>query len=401
MSKKETVVFDIGSSKIAAIVGLIHDKEIDIVNHFLYPSEGIKASLITDFAQAEESIVNTIIAIEKTSKNFIKEAAISICTSRAKSTYVTSKIKIASGTVASQDLQKLINKALSDFSDSEGQVIHYFPVEFILDNNHGIVNPIGMIGNDLSCNLHIVSVDSNVFTNLVHCLNKCQIKVKEVILSGYASALGCVSYHQQETGTLVIDFGARTTSFIVLFEGKMIYCGYVPIGSWYITSDIARAFSISMQAAEKLKLTHGSSKLTRTSHLINLHDIDPNEFKSNQVISSADLSSVIVPRVEEIFTLLKKEYSKLKINDIIAQNIIITGGGSKLPDLAETVADTFGKSVKVSSVEDPNLEGEVDFYTTAYGMLRFISDKQKQDLLINTDHKGLLGKVWGWLKNNV
>jgi len=168
MSKKETVVLDIGSSKIAAIVGSINDQEIEIVNHFISPSEGIKASLITNFAQAEESIVNTIIAIEKVSKNFIKEAAISICTSRAKSTYVTSKVKIGSGIVTAQDLQKLINKALSDFSDSAGQVVHYFPVEFILDNNHGIVNPVGMLGNELSCNLHIVSVDPNVFTNLVH-----------------------------------------------------------------------------------------------------------------------------------------------------------------------------------------------------------------------------------------
>jgi len=401
MNKKETVVFDIGSSKIAAIVGSINDQEIEITDHFLSPSEGIKASLITNFAQAEESIVNTILAIEKNSKNFIKEAAISICTSRAKSTYVTSKVKIASGSVTAQDLQKLINKALSDFSDSAGQVIHYFPVEFILDNNHGIVNPVGMLGNELSCNLHIVSADPNVFTNLVHCLNKCQIKVKEVILSGYASALGCVPHTQQETGTLVIDFGARTTSFVVLFEGRMIYCGYVPIGSRYITSDIARAFSISMQAAEKLKLLHGSSKPSRTSHLINLHDIDPNEFDSNQVVSSVDLSSVIAPRVEEIFTLLKEEYNKLKINDIIAQNIIITGGGSGLPDLAETVGDIFGKSVKVSAAQDPNLEQEADAYTTAYGMLRFISDKQKQDLLVDTGNKGLLGKVWGWLKNNV
>jgi len=200
---------------------------------------------------------------------------------------------------------------------------------------------------------------------------------------------------------LVIDFGARTTSFIVLFEGRMIYCGYVPIGSWYITSDIARAFSISMQAAEKLKLLHGSSKPSRTSHLINLHDIDPNEFDSNQVVSSVDLSSVITPRVEEIFTLLKEEYGKLKINDIIAQNIIITGAGGRLPDLAETVGDIFGKSVKVSAVQGPNLEQEPDAYTTAYGMLRFIADKKKQDLSVDSGNRGLLGKVWGWLKNNV
>src|SRR6476659_483086 len=305
MSKKknETIVFDIGSSKIASMIGITNNlgekKEAEILHHFLYPCEGIKSSLVTNFPQAEESIINTVIAVEKVSKHFIKEVAISICTSRAISTYVTAKIKIAGQGVTKQDLHRLITKALADFGS--GQVIHYFPVEFILDNNHGIVNPIDLLGSELSCNLHIVSVESNLFNNLVHCLSKCQIKVKDIVLSGYASALGCTSPNTEQTGTLVIDFGARTTAFVVLFERRMIYCGHVPMGRWYITSDIARAFSISMSSAEKLKILHGSGKISHNPHLINLYDIDSTEFNPSQVMSTTDLSSVINARVEEIF----------------------------------------------------------------------------------------------------
>jgi len=121
-------------------------------------------------------------------------------------------------------------------------------------------------------------------------------------------------------------------------------------------------------------------------------------------MSTTDLSSVINARVEEIFTLLKEEYNKLKINELVAQNITITGNGSNLSDLAEIVAEIFGKSVKIGHSVMSDTEGNGGGYVGAVGMLNFIADKyrENQDTLNNLDNKGkMLSKVWGWLKNNV
>jgi cell division protein FtsA len=406
MSKKqEVVVFDIGSSKIATVIGLIDGlKNVEIKSHFLSDCEGIKSSLITNLSQAEESMINTVFSVEKTSKNLIREASISICASVAKSNYVSAKVRISGQSVTKQDVQKLVHKALTDFHEVNQEVIHYFPIEFTLDNSIGITDPVGLLGKELSCNLHIVSVDTSILTNMINCLSKCQITVKDVVLSVYASGLGCSSLSEQQTGVLIVDFGSRSTSFGVLLEGRLIYFGHVPLGSWYITSDIAKAFSISIRSAEKLKILYGSSKLLENSNIINLEDIDPIEFSANQVMSIGDLSAVINPRVEEIFTLLKAEYNKLKVDDLIARNMIITGDGSNLNNLAETVGEIFSKIVKIDNLRDMEKLDNVNQakYVTAVGMLRYIAIKQKEKLDLATNlNKGVVSRMWGWFKENI
>ena len=403
--KQEVVSFDIGSSKIAIVIGLMDDSgNYEIKDHFVGPSEGIKSSLITNLSQAEESIINSVLTIEKTCKNFVKQIAISVCSSCARSNYVSAKVRIAGQNVTKQDVQKLISKALSDFSEMGQQVIHFFPIEFTLDNSNGITDPVGLLGKELSCNLHIISTDINILNNLLNCLSKCQIHVKDVVLSIYAAGLGCTTLKERQNGVLVVDFGARVTSFGVLFEDKLVYFGHVPIGSWHITSDIAKAFSISISSSQKLKTLYGSSVILENSNMINLEEIDKDEFSFNQVISMSDLSAVINPRVEEIFTLLKTEYSKLKVDDLIAQNMVITGQGSLLNNLAETVGDIFAKTVKIDSGNQEMKTSDALGYTTALGILEFKSIKKKEKLLLansNAINSGVFKRMWGWFKENI
>lgn len=402
MSKKqEIIVFDIGSSKIAAAIGLIDSQgNLTIKNHYQAPSEGIKSSLVTNLIQAEESIINLVFEIEKKSKLFFKDTSISVCASNAKSTYVNAKVRIPGQHVTKQDVQNLVYKTLSEFDNNSQQVIHYFPIEFTLDNTPGIINPVGLIGKELKCNLHIISVGSGILTNLINCLDKCQIQVKDIILSTYAAGLANFNTQEQQNGAMIVDFGARATSFGILLDGKLIYCGSVPMGSWYITSDIAKAFSISMQSAEKLKILYGSSKILQNSNMIHLKDLDPIEFPENQVISTYDLSTVINARVEEIFTLLKNEYSKLKVDDLITKNLVLTGAGSKLNNLAETVGDIFSKVVKIGHEGGKK---PADDSAVATGMLKYLAKKQQDKLNLagNIANKGKLSRLWAWFKENI
>jgi cell division protein FtsA len=403
--KQEVVSFDIGSSKIAIIIGMMDDEgHYEVKNRFVGPSQGIRSSLITNLSQAEESIISSVLSLEKTCKNFVKQVAISVCSSCAESNYVSSKVRVAGQNVTKQDVQKLISRALVDFSETTQQVIHFFPMEFTLDGSSGITDPVGLLGKELSCNLHIISIDINILNNLLNCLNKCQIHVKDIVLSIYASGLGCTTAKERQSGALVVDFGDRVTSFGVLLEEKLIYFGCVPIGSWHITSDIAKAFSISLESSQKLKTLYGSSAVLENSNMINLEEIDKDEFLFNQVISVSDLSAVINPRVEEIFTLLKEEYGKLKVDDLIAQNMIITGQGSLLNNLAETVGDIFSKTVKIDSTYQEGEPKDDLSYTTALGIIEFKSIKKKEGLLLNNNaanNSSFLKRMFGWLKENI
>ena len=402
---KEFVVLDIGSSKIAAVVASLDgNNDIEIKGKFTGESNGIKSSLITNLSKAEESIINTLFSMEKTSKNIFRKASISICPSSAKSHYINSRVRISGSSVTKQDVQRLVQKALSDFNDSGQQVIHYFPIEFTLDSSIGITNPVGLLGRELGCNLHIVSIESGLLTNLMNCLSKCQVTVDNIVLSIYAAGLISVDLKDQQTGSLIVDFGSRSTSFGVILDEKLIYFGCVPLGSWYITSDIAKAFSISMDSAEKLKNLYGSSTILENANMIHLDEIDAEEFAPNQVMSMNDLSAVINSRVEEIFSLLKEEYSKLKVDDIISKNMILTGGGSQLNNIVETVGEIFSKAVIVGdkSAKSSNDE-EIYKYTTALGMMKYAAKKQKEkfDVEKNMHNQSTINKMWTWFKENI
>ena len=399
--KQEIIVFDIGSSKIAAAIGSFDSEgNITVQNKFDVQSDGIRSSLVTDLSQAEESVINLVLLMEKSSKALFKEASISVCASNVRSSYVSARVRISGGHVTNQDMQKLVYKALDDFNISGQEVIHYFPIDFTLDNSIGIANPVGLIGQDLSCNLHILSVDGGILTNLMNCLGRCQIKVQKIILSVYAAGLANFSIEDRKNGAMIVDFGAKATSFGILQDEKLMYCGSVPIGSWYITSDIAKAFSISIDSAEKLKILYGSSKILENANLIHLKDIDSSEFTENQVISTRDLSSIINARVEEIFTLLKAEYNKLKVDDLITNNLILTGGGSSLNNIAETVGDIFAKVIKTGDTASDNQENK---YDVAVGMLKYLSKTHQDKLQLggNIQNQSGIGKLWSWFKDNI
>ena len=155
-----------------------------------------------------------------------------------------------------------------------------------------------------------------------------------------------------------------------------------------------------MQSAEKLKILYGSSKILQNSNMIHLKDLDPIEFPENQVISTYDLSSVINARVEEIFTLLKNEYSKLKVDDLITKNLVLTGAGSKLNNLAETVGDIFSKVVKIGHEGGKK---PTDSSAVATGMLKYLAKKQQDKLNLagNIENKGKLSRLWAWFKENI
>nr|WP_245406882.1 cell division protein FtsA [Orientia tsutsugamushi] len=188
------VSIDIGSSKIAAVASYVENNGlINVVSQGFYYSSGIKSGIISDFKKAENSVISAIYNLEKDLGKTIKHVTISLSNVCTKSYYTYSKIKIATQYVTKQDIIKLISKALYNFKIQNQEIIHYFPIEFSLDNNNSIQDPIGMHGKELGCRLHLISANSNVLLNIINCLAKCQVEVQEVVLSIYASGLACLT----------------------------------------------------------------------------------------------------------------------------------------------------------------------------------------------------------------
>jgi cell division protein FtsA len=409
-----SIVLDLGSSKIAALAAYVeHNGEARILCQNLSYSDGIKSGMITDLKQAENSLVNSIYAIEKHCDKNIKQAAISLSGVGTKSYYVYNVIKIQDNKpVTKQDIQKLVQKSIKEFKVKDQEIIHYFPIEFTLDNHNALQDPIGMLGRELGCRMHIITANSNMLLNLSHCLSKCQVEISNVFLAIYADGMSCLTEDEQNLGSVIIDIGAKTTSIGIFLGKKLLYSGYIPIGGWHITSDIAKAFAININAAEKIKLIYGNASYVSSNRdsMINLDDFDPEALDGldNYTISIDDLSEIISPRVDEIFDLIKNLYDQLEVDHLIARRVVLTGGSSLLHGMKEVAGKVFSRQVRIGRpVVIPGFAEDCNpcIYSASLGMIKLDAlIRQKNFYLYARPQKedgGYFSKVIAWLKTNI
>ncbi len=400
-------VLDVGSSKISILAAKIQASgEARIGYQGIFQSSGIIAGVINDFKEAEQSLVNAIYTLEKEVDKNINSVSISISGIGTKSFYIYQKIRLPAGRVVKSDVQVLTEKAMEQFSNLNQTIIHYLPIEYTLDMNNSINNPIGMFGNVLGCRFHVVVADSCNITNIVNCFSKYNIKINEIVVGVYAASMAVLTEDEKALGSIVIDFGASTTSFAIFVGGQLIYTGFIPFGGNSITSDIAKILGVSVSAAEKLKVLYGSTveSASYNDTMINLAEIDSSSnLDEDSNITSSDLSMIIRARVEEIIELVKEEYDKVGVDHLISRRIILTGGGSMMRGIKEVVGSCFNKQVRIGhALNIPGFGNDhtASSYTSAIGLLKYEMIKQKKLSRFVPDSGKFLSKISGWFKDN-
>lgn len=401
-SSSNFITLDIGSSKISAIAAYINKQGDPTINaQVLHNSEGFKSGSIINMSTAENSLIGAIYSLEKDCDKSIKEVAISLSGAGVKSYYVSHNIKLSNQPIAQSDVKKLINKALLDFKVKGLEIIHHFPIEFMVDGNQIVENPIGLYAKELSCQIHILSADSSMIMNLTKCLAKYHVEVSDIIVSIYAAGLAVLTDDEKNLGSIIIDFGANTTSFGIFLEGKILYVNYIPIGGNDITIEIARSFSISLKEAEKLKILYGVAdpSLLMKDSVIKIDN-------SEQTFTAIQLAKIIQPKLKEIFGLIKKECENMAIDHLLTKQVVITGGGAALSSLKTLVSDIFHKQVRLAKPEI--IPGFVENYnsyihSTAIGMIKSKSLKyQKNSNGTNQfEDPHWFKRTLQWLKENI
>ena len=396
------ITLDIGSSKISAIAAHVSKQgEARINAQVLQHSEGFKSGTITNMGMAESSLIGAIYSLEKDCDKSIKEIAISLSGAGIKSYYVNHNIKLGNQPITQFDVKKLVNKALSDFKVKGMEIIHYFPIEFMVDGNQAVESPIGLYAKELSCQLHIISADSTMIMNLTKCIAKCHVEVSDIIVSIYAAGLAVLTDDEKQLGSIIIDFGANTTSYGIFLEGKIVYVNHIPIGGMDITIDIAKNLSISLKEAEKLKILYGVAdpgSLLKDSVI----KLDNGE----HTITASQLAKIIHPKIKEITEVIKKQYDSMSVDHLLARQVVITGGGASLASIRTLVAEIFHKQVRIAKPEI--IPGFVENYnsyihSTAIGMVKYKSLKNQKNSY-GTDQfedAGWFKRTILWLKENI
>ncbi|MDX1917238.1 MAG: cell division protein FtsA [Rickettsiaceae bacterium] len=407
-SSTNFTALDIGSSKISILAAdLRGDGEARIGYQGLFRSSGIKVGQMKDYDQAEHSIVSAIYNLENDIQQNISEISISLSGVGVKSMYIYKKIKITDGRVTNADVKLLNSKAVETFNDTTHTVIHYFPIEYTLDQNHSINNPIGMFGNILGCKMHVVTSDTSQIANILNCFSKCHINVKDILVGAYASGLATLTEDEKNLGSVIIDLGGDTTSLAIFSNGSLLFTKFIPIGGNHITSDIAKILSIGIKNAEKLKVMYGSALKSNidTDTVININDLIGANANDDEIrITSNDLSAIIAARVEEIVEVIKSEYDNTCLDHLVGRRIVLTGGGSQLRGVKEIVAGNFNKQVRIG--QPLNIPGfEQDYgsqsFAACLGVIKHEMSKYKQQSAFAKTSKNIMNKITSWLRDPI
>ena len=245
---------DIGSSKIALIVSVMENGRISVLGVATMPSKGIKKGQIVDIDGTADVVKECLKAAERMSGHTINSAFVSIGGSHIESTNTHAVVAISPDhDINDKDLERLNEIAKAVALPSSREILHTLPISYTIDGQTGIKNPLEMSGSRLEVVTHIVSGSSVAISNLTKCMEKVGVNIERIVFAGVASAEAILTETEKELGVVLIDLGAETVDIVIIYEGAVVYSAVTPIGTKYITNDIAIGLKISMESAESIK----------------------------------------------------------------------------------------------------------------------------------------------------
>lgn len=346
--KRDVAVLDLGTNTICAAIikGDRRDPdesmlgvggEMRVLGVGYQLSKGMRFGAITNLEEIEESILEAISSAEAEAQKSIKSLFVALPPWALQSHAVETSMDIGQLPVDEVHLSSLLNFDTAKYIDEHREVVHVFPVSYSIDDNFGIRDPLGMVGEKLSAVFHVMSAPSSLLKNIKNCLNRNNIEVSGFISSTYASVLSVALSEEISSGVTLIDIGGSTTSIACMHDGILLYHGVIPIGSQNITNDIAMVLKTTKSSAERLKILYGVSENSVDEESILVSRIDEYGEEHIQSISKGMLDSIISARLDEILDNAQEHIYNCGADRVLYQNIVITGGGSRLSGLNEFI----------------------------------------------------------------
>ncbi len=342
MAKRDSSIvvgLDIGTTKICAIVGEITDDGIDIIGIGTSSSKGLRKGVVVNIESTVQSIKKAVEEAEIMSGREIREVYAGIAGGHIRGLNSHGVIAVKNGEVNENDVKRVIDAACAVAIPMDREVIHIIPQEFIIDNQDGIKEPLGMSGVRLEAKVHIVTGAVTSAQNIVKCANRGGLDVADIVLEPLASSEAVLTPDERELGVALIDIGGGTTDLAIFHNGSIKYTSVISVGGNHVTNDIAVGLRTPTNEADKIKHKYGCamSALVKKDEEIEVPNVAGREPKK---LPRAMLAEFIEPRIEEIVELVRREILNSGYGDLLAGGVVITGGASILdgfPELAEQI----------------------------------------------------------------
>ena len=351
MSQQENIVaaIDIGTTKVVAITGKKKENgRIEILGISKTPSTGIKRGVVQNIDETVHAIRKTVEDVESASGARISDVFVGIAGQHIKTIRNRGYINRDSyeDEITRRDIDDLIREMYNISIDVGEEIIHVLPQNFIVDNETGIKNPVGMLGRRVEANFHIVIGQITSARNIGKCITKAGLSLNELILEPLASSSAVLTADEKEAGVALVDIGGGTTDVAVYYDDIIRHTAVIPFGGDVVTKDIKEGSSILQRQAELLKIQYGSAlgDLARDDEVVSIPGISGREPKE---ISLKSLAYIIQSRMEEILNAVLYEIENSGYYERLSAGIVITGGGALLKDLPQLVKFVTGMDVRL------------------------------------------------------
>lgn len=398
---KMIVGLDIGTSKVVAIVGAITPEgQLEIVGIGSHRSNGLKKGVVVNIESTVLSIQRAIEEAELMAGCQIHSVYAGIAGSHIRSLNSHGIVAIRDREVFSQDLERVIDAAQAVAIPADQKILHILPQEFLIDDQDGVKEPLGMSGVRLEAKVHLVTCAVNAAQNIEKCIRRCGLEVEDIILEQLASSYSVLTDDEKELGVCVVDIGGGTTDIAIFKDGAIRHTGVIPIAGDQVTNDIAMALRTPTPNAEEIKIKYACAlaKLTSPDETIKVPSVGDRQPRD---LSRQALAEVVEPRYDELFTLIQAELRRSGYEDLIAAGIVLTGGTSKMEGVIELAEEIFHMPVRLGAPQ--NIRGLSDIvnnpiYSTGVGLLIYAMKQQQGSSRSSTTTKESQGSIFSKIK---
>lgn len=357
-------ILDIGTSKIGCLIlrfdadrrpkgegvgALAGQANFRVIGAATTRSRGVELGESSALPETERAIRTAVQAAQKMANVRVDHVIASLSGGGPRSYGLEGDVEIAGEQVTEIDVARVL--AACDMPDvGEGrEILHAQPVNFTLDHRSGLLDPRGQIGNRLSCDMHLLTVESSVLKNLVYCVKRCDLELAGIASSAYVSGISSLVEDEQELGAACIDMGGGTTGVSIFIKKHMIFADTVRLGGDHITRDISKALQVSQTVAERIKTFNGGVIATGMDDrdMIEIGGQTGDWDHDRRTISRAELIGVMRPRVEEILEEARRILDLAGFEHLPSQQIVLTGGASQIPGLDSLAPRILGQQVRI------------------------------------------------------
>ena len=397
MSRGPIVGLDVGTTKVCALVAEQDERGLNILGIGSAESRGLRKGIVVNIESTVESIEKAIDEAQNTSGMNIRSVFVGIAGGHIKSFESFGATGIKGNEVSEADIERALDAAKAVYVPLDREVLHVIPVEYTIDGEGGITNPLGMTGVRLEARVQIVTGSVTAVQNLIRCCEKAGLEVLDIVLEPLASALATLTDAEKDEGVVLVDIGGGTTDVAFYRNGVLQHTTVIAIGGNHITNDIAIGLRLPVDEAERIKKTHGSA-------LMDMEDSETVDImvagRQQRSIPLGYITEIINPRCEELFEIVKKELKESGVYDRAAYGVVLTGGASQLRGMQKLAEAVLGMPVRMASPQGVSgLESLINDpkYSTGVGLLLYGLQEVQQPVGYGDMFGNILKRMKDWV----